>query len=200
MKYCTSGNIAPLGIESFDRKVRQDIGKIGTARHVMHAIRIINEYGNFKGEDGFPKLLPGINLIYNLPSQTKKTHEINIYYLQKIISEGLLTRRLFYRNMTPSTGVSFGDGPISNAEYLQWFDEIKKLFVMPMQNRIFPNGTILKGFQEIIHRDGDSYLRTLGTCSIRVKIKDNILPDGKIYKIMVVGNSGYRQLDGEIIE
>jgi radical SAM superfamily enzyme with C-terminal helix-hairpin-helix motif len=102
VKYCTSGNVAPFGIESFDENVRKETGVIGSSDQVMKAIEIINEYGAFEGDDGFPQFLPGINLIFNLPGSTEKTHEINLNYLRRIIEKGLKTRRLYFRNITKS--------------------------------------------------------------------------------------------------
>lgn len=66
VRYCSSGNVAPLGIESFDPKVRNAIRKPGTAKQALRAIEVINEYGQAKGGNGFPSFLPGVNLIYGL--------------------------------------------------------------------------------------------------------------------------------------
>lgn len=199
-RYCTSGNIAPFGIESFDPKVRKAIHKPGSAQQAIRAIEIINKYGQIRGEDGFPRFLPGINLIYGLPAQTNETHQINLAYLQQILEKGLQTRRLFFRKMTRPTGVSFSLDPGTSEEYKKWFQEIVQSFVLPMQTRVFPPGTILKNLREVIWKNGDSYLRPLGTSPIRVVVRGKTLRPYERYTVRVIGNAGYRLLEGELIE
>jgi len=199
VRYCSSGNIAPLGIESFDPRVRNAIRKPGTAEQALRAIEVINEYGQAKGEDGFPMLLPGINLIYGLPGQTSATHEINCDYLGKILANGWQTRRLFYRKMTRPTGISFSNGPSSSQEYRECFSDIIESYVLPMQSRVYPPGTVLRNFREVVWQSGDSYLRTLGTCSIRVVIKEKKLEPYAFHDVRVIRNLGYRLLEGELV-
>ncbi len=199
VRYCTSGNVAPLGIESFDQDVRRAICKAGTAEQAVKAVEIINEHGQIKGPDGFPYFLPGINLIYGLPKQTPTTHKINIDYLNKILNDDLQTRRLFFRRMTHPTGISFSDGPLSNEEYAQWFKDIVEYFVLPMQSKVYPPGTILRNFREVVLKNGDSYLRTLGTCSIRVLVKGKKLEPYKSYDVRITDNLNYRLLQGELL-
>lgn len=198
-RYCTSGNVAPIGIESFDHRVRNAIHKPGTAEQALKAIEVINEYGQAKGKDGFPLFLPGVNLIYGLPKQTTATHEINCEYLKKILANGWQTRRLFYRKMTCPTGTSFSDGPLSNQEYQEWFQEIVEDYVLPMQLRLYPLGMVLKNLREVIWKNGDSYLRTLGTCSIRIMVKGTKLEPYASYDARVIRNIGYRLLEGELV-
>jgi radical SAM superfamily enzyme with C-terminal helix-hairpin-helix motif len=200
VQYCSSGNIAPLGVESFDMKVRNAIHKPGLPKQVLNAIETINNYGQARGADGFPVLLPGINLIYGLPQQTHTTHEINCEYLNRILASGWQTRRLFYRSITSPAGISFGDSSfIDYGEYQNWFGEIIKAYVLPMQSRVYPLGTILRDFREVVWKEGDSYLRTLGTCSIRVRVKGMKLKPYNRYDLRVVGNAGYRLLEGELV-
>lgn len=198
-EFCTSGNITPFGIESFDDEVRKKTGVVGSAEQVMQAIEIVNEYGQGKGNDGFPVVLPGINLIYNLPGQTSKTHEINMKYLRKILDSGFHTRRLYYRNMTRPTGVSFETGPNSTEEYNRNFKEIINDFIMPMQEEIYPKNTLLKNFREIKNEENTSCLRTMGTCSIRVEVNNVKLIPYKYYDVQITENIGYRLLKGNIV-
>lgn len=200
VKYCTSGNIAPLGIESFDDNVRDASNIMGKADEVLKAIEIINKYGQEKGEDGFPKLLPGINLIHGLPGQSSKTHDINLKYLDKILTSGMQTQRLFYRRMTRPTGISFEDGPEQTDDYNNCHDDIVKKFVLPMQSIVFPKGTILKNFREVVFDGTYTTLRTMGTCSIRASVEGNrgLDPYG-YYNIEVFGNRGARNIEGGLV-
>lgn len=196
VRYCTPGNIAPLGIESFDDNVRTTIRKTGTAEQAYKAISIISEIGSERGGDCLPKLLPGINLIYGLPGQTFSTHQTNLEYLAKILNNGLFTARLFFRKMTRPTGISFNDGPTSNDEYLKWFNDIVDLFVLPMQSRVYTIGKIIKNNREVVLNDGNSYLRTLGTCPIRIKVIGNKLTPYNFYDVQITKNLDYRLLQG----
>lgn len=54
VQYCTPGNIAPFGIESFDTEVRKTNGVVGSPDQVMRAIEVINKYGQAKGVDSCP--------------------------------------------------------------------------------------------------------------------------------------------------
>ena len=198
--YCTSGNIAPLGVESFDPRVRRAIRKAGTAAQALKAVEIINEHGQTRGDDGLPTLLPGINLMYGLPGQTASTHRTNLEYLDRILANGWMTRRLFFRKMTSPVGASFGGTPPTNEEYESWFSDINNRYVMPMQTIVYPVGTVLRDFQEVVWKNGDSYLRKLATCSDRVVIRDKLLEPYRSYDIRVTGNLGYRVLTGELLD
>lgn len=199
-EYCTSGNIAPFGIESFDNDVRKANGVVGSAEQVLEAIAIINEHGSEVGNDGFPKFLPGINLIYGLKGQSNKTHDINLEYLQKILDGGLKSRRLYYRNITDSTGVSFQSGIVQMEDnFKSCFDDIVDNYVIPMQKRVYPSGIILKGFREVKKVGDGCELRTLGTCSIKVKVDNTIVKPYTYNDVKIIKSLGYRLLKGELI-
>jgi radical SAM superfamily enzyme with C-terminal helix-hairpin-helix motif len=101
--------------------------------------------------------------------------------------------------MTRPSGISFSNGPKSNSEFQEYFQNIVEKYVLPMQTKVFPAGTILRNFKEIVWKNGNSYLRTLGTCSIRIIIIGKILEPYSSYDIRVIGNAGYRMLSGELI-
>lgn len=200
VKYCTSGNVAPFGVESFDPLVRKINTLNGTIDQIMKAIEILNEYGKEKGENGQPKFLPGINLIYGLPGQRPKTLEYNLYYLEQILQK-FETQRLFFRKLCPPFGVSMREfiSKKESEEYENWKEKIYNKFAIPMLKKIFPVGTILKNVRVEVWQNGDSTLRQLGTCPPRVVIKNKLLPIGQEYDIVVKGVLKHRTLIGEII-
>lgn len=198
VQYCTSGNVAPFGIESFDDDVRRATRVAGTAAEVMRAIEIINEVGAARGEDGQPRLLPGINIIYNLPGQTPRTHEINLRHLQAILDRGLMTRRLYYRNMTQPTGASFGTYPVANEEFRNNFREMTERFVLPMQTRVFPPGTRITADWEHLRRDGRWHTRALGTGSIKMVLDTAGREPPRSGPLEVTGNLGYRVVSARL--
>ena len=78
VKYCTSGNIAAFGVESFDMEVVK-ANTLNTPPNIAYeAVKILNKYGAERGEDGMPRFLPGVNIIFGLRNETKKTHEENM--------------------------------------------------------------------------------------------------------------------------
>jgi radical SAM superfamily enzyme with C-terminal helix-hairpin-helix motif len=194
--YCTSGNVAPFGIESFDPTVRQAARVVGSVDDIMHAVEIINRYGSDRGENGIPKLLPGINLIHGLPGASARTHEANRSCLLRILGEGLMAYRFYYRNMTQPTGVSLSSSHTVHAEFQRCFDELTEEFVLPMQSRVYPPGTVIKDDWEMVRDDDVTYARTLGTCSIKVRLDQQISSPRASMSVRVVGNIGYRLLEG----
>ncbi len=110
-----------------------------------------------------------------------------------------MSRRLYFRYMTQSTGVSFSDYPHSTEEYDKWFQDIVEKYVLPMQERVYPAGIIIKDHLEAIWKNGNTYLRTLGSCPIRVKVKDKRLQPYEPHDIRITGTLGYRLLAGEIV-
>ncbi len=68
-RYCTEGNCAPMGIESFDPAVIEANALTCTPQVQMRAIANVNEAGAQAGPSGLPVLLPGLNLIYGLPGK-----------------------------------------------------------------------------------------------------------------------------------
>lgn len=197
-KYCTSGNVAPFGVESFDPAVRKAARVVGAVDDVIRAVEIINQYGSERGETGIPKLLPGINLIHGLPGASPRTHEANRSCLLRILSEGLMTYRFYYRNMTQPTGVSLSSSQTVHAEFQRCFDELVEEFVLPMQSRVYPPGTVISDDWEMV-RDGDTmYARTLGTCSIKVRLNQQLTCLRANMSVRVAGNIGYRLLEGSV--
>ena len=172
----------------------------GGADKIIKAIEIINEYGAEIGKNGFPKFLPGINLMHGLPGQTEKTHEINIEFLNKIYQNRLQTHRLFYRYMTPAEGIISSQIKEDFDYYNKCKNEIMQNFVIPMQKYVYPKGRQLRGFREVVFENGDSFLRTLGTCSIKVMIENKKLIPYDTYNIQILDTIDSKLLKGEIIK
>ena len=66
VKYCTVGNVAAFGIESFDNVVVKENTLNTNPEMAYKAIKILNKYGAERGENGMSKYLPGINIIFGL--------------------------------------------------------------------------------------------------------------------------------------
>lgn len=197
-KYCTSGNVTPFGIESFDENVRRATRVAGSTDDVIRAVEIINEAGAERGVDGLPKLLPGINLIHGLPGASDTTHDRNMSCLRRIMDEGLMTYRTYYRMLAEPTGVSLREPTSHSLAFESCFQDVVESFVLPMQTRVYPPGTIIRGDWECITASDISYARTLGTCSIKVRLESPLPAGTRSMAVRVVGNASYRVLHGQL--
>ena len=203
-KYCTEGNVAALGIESFDKEVIKK-NKLNTVPLIAHkAIEILNEYGKERGPNGMPKLLPGLNLIFGLIGENKKTHEENIQALNKIINEDLLLRRINIRQVVPFPGTKLyeeaGTKFIKKNKkyYWKWRNEIRQNIDFVLLKKLVPEGLILKNVKMEIYDGNTTFGRQIGTYPLVIGVKQR-LQLGKKYNIKVKGHM-LRSIYGEVVE
>ncbi|MBT3720304.1 radical SAM protein [archaeon] len=203
VKYCTPGNVAAFGVESFDPEVIKANTLNCSPKIAMKAIEIVNKYGQVKGENGMPTLLPGINIILGLGKETKKTHEYNIKTLKEIYDNGMMLRRINIRqaSILPNTKLSieFGSKFLNKNKkhYWKWRNEIRQKIDFPMLKRIVPKGTILKKIYSEIYDGKTTFGRQIGTYPLIVGIKERI-PLKKFYTIEVTDHM-LRSIVGKVI-
>ncbi len=180
VKYCTAGNIAAFGIESFDPAVVK-ANLLNTAPLVaMKAVRIINKYGAERGENGMPKFLPGINIIFGLLQETKETHRKNMEALQQVLDEGLLLRRINIRQVSvlPDTYLHQHGGHkylLKNKRYYwKWRNEIRQKIDNPLLERILPKDTVLKDVWTEMYDGKTTFCRQMGTYPLVIGIKGRL--------------------------
>ena len=199
-KYTTDGNITPFGVESFDPVVREKCNLNGTIDDIHKSIAIINKYGKERGKTGLPKLLPGINIIYGLDGQTEKTLQYNLDNFKKILDSGNWVRRVFVRKLTSPYGEQFDHyNEEELKEFHEWSNTIEKEFSVPMLKQVFPIGLVISELRMEMYKDGDSILRQMATCPVRVVIKNKKLELDHFYKIKVIGYVGNRTILGELL-
>jgi len=180
VKYCTSGNIAAFGIESFDKVVCKANTLNSTPKIAYEAIKILNKYGAERGEDGMPKFLPGINIIFGLRGESKKTHEENMWWLKKIYNDGLMLRRINIRQVAIFEGTSlFEHGKNkflkkNKKYYWKWRNDIRQMIDWPMLKRITPEGTILRNCYAEIYDGKTTFCRQFGTYPLIVGTKGRL--------------------------
>lgn len=171
VKYNTAGDILSFGVESFDKNVvkknRVDIMPDDS----LEAIRIVNEVGSIRDENGVPKLLPGINLLYGLIGETKETFEINKKYLEKILEDDLLVRRINVRQAMAFPGtLLFNVKPKQLKKEFIKFKEYMESYNHEMIKKVFPIGTILKDLIIEDIKGKISFGRQLGTYPIKTGV------------------------------
>ncbi|MFB6128133.1 MAG: radical SAM protein [Halorhabdus sp.] len=209
----TPGDTAAFGVESADPAVQSDNNLNVTAEEAIEAVRIVNEEGGWRpGEDPadapttgdaavprLPKLLPGINLVHGLKGETSETFEHNKRFLQRILDEGLMIRRVNIRQVMAFPGTEMDETGAEIAhDHKQQFKaykrEIREEIDNPMLQRVAPAGTILPDVHLEYHQDGKTFGRQLGTYPLLVGIPGE-RSLGKTIDVAITDH-GYRSVTG----
>lgn len=178
IKYHTPGDVAALGVESFDPEVVKRNNLKVMPEEALEAIRIINSVGRTRGWNGLPHLIPGVNLLHGLPGETKETYRLNYEYLMRILNEGLLVRRVNIRKVIvlENTPLFSKRGEVSSllrkhATIYKWY-RVKVMgdFDKRMMERVAPKGTLLSYLFAEGRRGGLSIARFPGSYPIAVKV------------------------------
>jgi len=182
MKYHAPGDVAALGVESFDEKVVKANNLKATPDEVMEALRLINKVGRIRGWNGLPHLLPGINLLYGLPGETRETFNINEEFLYKIIQEGFLVRRVNIRKVSilENTPLWLRRKQVyANLTKHEWLYKTHRISVMKffdkeMLRKVVPEGILLPYLYVEKSGKNMSLARFPGSYPIAVKFYSSI--------------------------
>jgi len=203
VRYCTEGNTAALGIESFDPAVIKENKLNSDPETTYKTVKIINKYGQKRGANGMPIFLPGINILYGLIGESKTTNEHNLRWLKRFLKEDLLLRRINIRQVDIFKGTmlyeTVGNKFIKKNKkyYWKWRNQIRQEIDFPMLKKIVPQGTVLKDVRTEIYEGKTTFGRQIGTYPLIVGIKKRI-PLKKFYSIKVVDHQ-LRSIVGETI-
>ncbi|QTA38443.1 radical SAM protein [Thermosipho ferrireducens] len=198
VKYNTEGDVLSFGVESFDPYVRKRNNIDGTVEEIDFAIKIVNEIGKVRTRNGIPKLLPGLNFIFGLPGEKKRSYEILYEKLNNYLCDNILIRRINLRQVivVPETPlwfyskrkkIKFDHRLFKHYKYL-----IRNKIDIEMIKRVFPIGTRIKNVIPEYHEGKLTFARPLGTYPILVGIPAHL---DKKRDILVVGY-GPRSLTG----
>ncbi len=202
VKHCTEGNVAAFGVESFDMDVVKQNTLNTSPEIAMRAVRIVNKIGNKRGPNGMPYLLPGINIVFGLKGESKKTGVINLEYLKRILDEGLVLRRINIRQVTPLPGTKMEEVGIkfikkNKSKYWKWRNKIRHEIDLEMLKRLVPVGTILRDVYMEVHDGKHTFGRQVGSYPLIVGVNDRIELN-KFYNIEVVGHM-LRSVTGKVV-
>ena len=189
---CTAGNVLALGMESADPVVIKENNLNSTPELTLQAIRMINDVGAERGENGMPKLLPGLNLIYGLDGETSGTYDLNKEFLHRILDENLLVRRINIRQVLPVRREF--TVRVNPNRFKKNKEEIREEIDREMLKRMVPRGTVLKNVFTEIHDGNTTFGRQIGSYPLLVGIPYP-LELGKCYDI-VVTDWGMRSITG----
>lgn len=203
VKYCTEGNIAAFGVESFDPLVVKE-NTLNCSPHIaMKAIKILNDLGSERGENGMPKFLPGINIIFGLGAESKKTYEYNMAAFKEIHDNNWLLRRINIRQaaILPNTMMEkkFKNKFLNKNKryYWKWRNDIRQEVDFPMLKKLVPKGMILRKIYTEIYDGKTTFGRQIGTYPLIIGIKGR-LPLKKFVDIRVTDHM-LRSITGEVI-
>ncbi len=202
VKYCTSGNVAAFGMESFDEVVIRKNNLNTSPETLYRAVQTLNKYGRTR-ENGIPKFLPGINIVLGLIGETKETLEINYQELKRFLDENLLLRRINIRKVVPFPNTKIFEKGLktlkkNNRFYYSWREKIRENIDKEMLRKVIPENTVLKNVYTEIYDGKTTFGRQFGSYPIVVGIKKR-LELQNFYDIRVVDH-GRRSVTGVVRE
>lgn len=192
VKHLTPGSTAAMGIESFDPEVARANNLNCTTDVAFEAIRTVNRVGGFRGANGCHALLPGINILLGLAGETPETLDKNFSALKRIVDEGLLIRRINIRQVVPFPGTTLHDqvGQTylrqNRRHYSAWTEKVRREIDLPMLQRLFPLGTLLRDLYSEVHNGHMTFLRQIGSYPIVVAVHER-LPLNERFDARVTG-------------
>jgi radical SAM superfamily enzyme with C-terminal helix-hairpin-helix motif len=203
VKYCTAGNVAPMGIETFDADVvrKNDLNSMPNVS--LKAIEILNEHGREYGENGMPKFLGGINILFGLIGENKQTHAANMAAFSEIVGKDYWVRRINIRQVVPFYGTKLYREAKNKfikknkASYFRWRKDIRDSVDTVLLSRMFPVGHVIKDCMAEVYKDGVTYFRQLATYPLIVGVKGKY-EIKKFYDLRIINNMK-RSLVGQVM-
>ncbi len=197
VKYHTSGDVAAFGMESADPHVIKLNNLKAQPDEVMEAVRIVNEIGGRRGASGLPELLPGLNFVYGLIGETKATFRLNYAFLEALLNEGLLVRRINVRQVMPFEGTGMGDVGDKIARkhkglFHAYKNKVREHIDLEMLRRVAPVGTVLRDVRMELREGPVTFGRQIATYPLLAGVVAD-LPIGAFADVKVVGH-GYRSI------
>ncbi len=190
-EYCTSGNVAAFGMESADEKVIKMNNLNALPEEVMEAIKIINEVGKERGENGMPKFLPGLNILYGLRGESKKTYQKNLKFLKEVMERGFLLRRINIRQVVNIRGEKT---KVVKSLFIKFKREVNEKINLPILKKMVPRGSILKNVYLEINIGNHTFGRQVGSYPLLVGLpyKHQV---GKFINVKILSHS-YKSVIG----
>ncbi|HKW43665.1 MAG TPA: radical SAM protein [Thermoplasmata archaeon] len=166
VRFASPGNILSFGLESADPRVTEANNLNIDADGCLEAIRMVNAVGRARGDNGMPRLLPGLNFVTGLDGESRKTFDLNLAFLKRLLADGLWVRRINIRQVRPVRREFEPTGLYR--EFRKFKEAVRTTVDHEMLRRVVPEGTVLRSvFLEI--QDGHvTYGRQIGTYPILV--------------------------------
>lgn len=191
-EYCTSGNVLAFGLESADPVVARENNLNATTDQTFAAIKIVNEIGAARGATGLPQVLPGINFLCGLRGESKKTYDLNMEFLRRVVDERLLLRRINIRQVIPSRAEF--PGVHAKSEFSKFKRSVREEIDCPLLERLVPVRTILRGVYTELREGSRTFGRQTGAYPLLVSVPYPLDIGHKI-DVAVTG-TGFRSAEG----
>lgn len=170
LEYTTPGNVLAFGMESADPVVIERNNLNTSPEDVLKAVELVNEKGRIIGENGMPRLLPGINILNGLPGETADTFRLNLEFLKTLVDRGLWLRRIAIRSVLP---VRAGFRPEKkwknyNRDLKRFKHQVRYSIEAPLLEDMFPVGRVIRDVLLELNVPGGTIGRQLGSYPIAV--------------------------------
>lgn len=192
VELCTPGNIVAFGLETVDPAVFKANNLNSTPEQIVEAATIVNKHGRERGENGMPKLLPGLNFVCGLDGETEATFRMNLEFLRELKRRGLLFRRINIRQVNPVRRQFSSKVP--KEAFRRFKAAVREEIDNAWLQEVAPVGTRLKDvFTEV--RVGElTYGRQVGTYALLIGFVEPVAL--RVWMDAVVVGHGYRSVAG----
>ena len=164
--HTTPGTILSFGLETADPAVTEANNLNIDAEGCLEAIRMVNAVGRERGENGMPRLLPGLNFVAGLEGETRKTFDLNLAFLKRLLQEDLWVRRVNIRQVRPVRREFEPTGLYR--EFRRFKEAVRTTFDHEMLQRVVPEGTVLRDVYLELKDGHVTYGRQIGTYGLLV--------------------------------
>jgi len=112
--------------------------------------------------------------------------------LKRILDEGLLIRRINIRRVVPFPGTALFEQVgrkylrQNHKYYTAWIEKVRQEIDIPMLQRLFPMGTVLKDLCSEVHNGNSTFMRQIGSYPILVAVNER-LPLNEFFNARVIG-------------
>lgn len=197
IRYHTPGDVAAFGVESVDPVVIRKNNLKASPEEILKAIQLLNTVGSQRGSNGLPELLPGLNFVFGLLGETKKTFDLDYEFLKQLLDRGDLLRRINLRQVIPIPGTKlFKAGAKIQLRHKQVFQRFKRLvrknIERPMLKKLVPQGLLLKDVYTEIYCGKVTFSRQIGSYPLLIGIP-GIVPLHNFIDVKVM-DYGYRSI------
>ncbi|MEA1993282.1 MAG: radical SAM protein [Euryarchaeota archaeon] len=201
-RYCTPGNVAAFGMESFDKDVIQKNNLNTTPETLYKAVKVLNRYGKER-KNGMPQFLPGINIVLGLKGETEETLEKNYEGLKRFFDENLLLRRINIRKVVPFPGTPLWDHGLKTLRkntrlYYTWRKRVRAEIDREMLKKLMPTNTVMRGIYAEIYEGKTTFGRAFGSYPLVVGIRRRL--ELKNFYDVTVTEHGERSVTGTVRE
>lgn len=177
--YQTPGNVAAMGLESADERVIKKNNLAANPDEVMLAIEMINEYGKNPGYNGLPCFLPGINFVTGLRGETGDTYKKNFEFLEKVLSKGMLLRRINIRQVKILKGTPAKNFQVKRRvkHFRAFKKKVRERIDREMLKKIVPVGRKVTDVRCEVRNGKITFARQLATYPLLIRMVGNCAKD-----------------------